>query len=169
MLAEGRSGEKRKSDPGRLVPDPEEVLSQDLSDVPFAVSPLHQTPGQVRPLGSVLQALDGFVVGGDRHVVDVVQESVDGRQIDLLGVGMRIQRIPHGGGNLPGIGVLPGQAQIPVRVIGEEPGFHHVVQGLGIHPDYSSRKHKMSKRVRHVESDQRVTGYPQKTAGTRPG
>ena len=36
-------------------------------------------------------------------------------------------------------------------------------------PDYSSRKHKMSKRVRHVESDQRVTGYPQKTAGTRPG
>ena len=36
-------------------------------------------------------------------------------------------------------------------------------------PDYSSRKHKMSKRARHVESDQRVTGYPQKTAGTRPG
>ena len=30
-------------------------------------------------------------------------------------------------------------------------------------------KHKMSKRARHVESDQRVTGYPQKTAGTRPG
>ena len=38
-----------------------------------------------------------------------------------------------------------------------------------ISPDYSSRKHKMSKRARHVESDQRVTGYPQKTAGTRPG
>ena len=36
-------------------------------------------------------------------------------------------------------------------------------------PDYSSRKHKMSKRARHVESNQRVTGYPQKTAGTRPG
>ena len=36
-------------------------------------------------------------------------------------------------------------------------------------PDYSSRKHKMSKRARHVESDQRVTGYPQKTAETRPG
>ena len=30
-------------------------------------------------------------------------------------------------------------------------------------------KHKMSKRARHVESDQRVTGYPQKTAETRPG
>ena len=27
-------------------------------------------------------------------------------------------------------------------------------------PDYSSRKHKMSKRARHVESDQRVTGIP---------
>ena len=65
-------------------------------------------------------------------MVDVVQESVDGRQIDFLGVGMRIQRIPHGGGNLPGIGVLPGQAEIPVRVVGEEPGFHHVVQGPGI-------------------------------------
>ena len=38
-----------------------------------------------------------------------------------------------------------------------------------ITPDYSSRKHKMSKRARHVESDQRVTGYPQKTAETRPG
>ena len=36
-------------------------------------------------------------------------------------------------------------------------------------PDYSPRKHKMSKRARHVESDQRVTGYPQKTAETRPG
>ena len=36
-------------------------------------------------------------------------------------------------------------------------------------PDYSPRKHKMSKRARHVESDQRVTGYPQKTAATRPG
>ena len=36
-------------------------------------------------------------------------------------------------------------------------------------PDYSSRKHKMSKRARHVESDQRVTGYPQKTDGIRPG
>ena len=36
-------------------------------------------------------------------------------------------------------------------------------------PDYSSRKHKLSKRARHVESDQRVTGYPQKTAETRPG
>ena len=34
-------------------------------------------------------------------MVDVVQKSVDGRQIDFLGVGMRIQRIPHGGGNLP--------------------------------------------------------------------
>ena len=39
----------------------------------------------------------------------------------------------------------------------------------GMNPDYSSRKHKMSKRARHVESDQRVTGYPQKTAETRPG
>ena len=38
-----------------------------------------------------------------------------------------------------------------------------------LNPDYSSRKHKMSKRARHVESNQRVTGYPQKTAGTRPG
>ena len=38
-----------------------------------------------------------------------------------------------------------------------------------VNPDYSSRKHKMSKRARHVESDQRVTGYPQKTAETRPG
>ena len=38
-----------------------------------------------------------------------------------------------------------------------------------ITPDYSSRKHKMSKRARHVESDQRVTGYPQKTAEPRPG
>ena len=38
-----------------------------------------------------------------------------------------------------------------------------------INPDYSSCKHKMSKRARHVESDQRVTGYPQKTAETRPG
>ena len=38
-----------------------------------------------------------------------------------------------------------------------------------ISPDYSSRKHKMSKRARHVESDQRVTGYPQKTDGIRPG
>ena len=36
-------------------------------------------------------------------------------------------------------------------------------------PDYSSRKHKMSKRALHVESDQRVTGYPQKTDGIRPG
>ena len=36
-------------------------------------------------------------------------------------------------------------------------------------PDYSSRKHKMSKRARHVESDQRVTRYPQKTDGIRPG
>ena len=36
-------------------------------------------------------------------------------------------------------------------------------------PDYSSRKHKLSKRALHVESDQRVTGYPQKTAETRPG
>ena len=36
-------------------------------------------------------------------------------------------------------------------------------------PDYSPRKHKMSKRACYVESDQRVTGYPQKTAGTRPG
>ena len=34
---------------------------------------------------------------------------------------------------------------------------------LSMNPDYSSRKHKMSKRARHVESDQRVTGYPQKT------
>ncbi len=33
-----------------------------------------------------------------------------------------------------------------------------------IDPDYSSRKHKMSKRALHVESDQRVTGYPQKNA-----
>ena len=56
--------------PGCLVPDPEEVLPQDLSDVPIAVSPLHQTLGQVRPLGSVFQILDGLVVGGDRHVVD---------------------------------------------------------------------------------------------------
>ena len=38
-----------------------------------------------------------------------------------------------------------------------------------VSPDYSSRKHKMSKRARHVESDQRVTGYPQNTAETRPG
>ena len=38
-----------------------------------------------------------------------------------------------------------------------------------VNPDYSSHKHKMNKRARHVESDQRVTGYPQKTAGTRPG
>ena len=38
-----------------------------------------------------------------------------------------------------------------------------------MNPDYSPRKHKMSKRARHVESDQRVTGYPQKTDGTRPG
>ena len=36
-------------------------------------------------------------------------------------------------------------------------------------PDYSSCKHKMIKRIRHVESDQRVTGYPQKTDGIRPG
>ena len=36
-------------------------------------------------------------------------------------------------------------------------------------PDYSSRKHKMSKRARQVESNQRVTGYPQKTDGIRPG
>ena len=35
--------------------------------------------------------------------------------------------------------------------------------------DYSSRKHKMSTRARHVESNQRVTGYPQKTAETRLG
>ena len=39
----------------------------------------------------------------------------------------------------------------------------------GVVPDYSSRKHKMSKRARQVESNQRVTGYPQKTAETRPG
>ena len=44
-----------------------------------------------------------------------------------------------------------------------------VRSGRLFNPDYSSRKHKMSKRARHVESDQRVTGYPQKTAGTRPG
>ena len=31
------------------------------------------------------------------------------------------------------------------------------------------RKHKMSKRARQIESNQRVTGYPQKTAETRPG
>ena len=42
------------------------------------------------------------------------------------------------------------------------------VEGL-LNPDYSSRKHKMSKRALHVESDQRVTGYPQKTDGIRPG
>ena len=36
-------------------------------------------------------------------------------------------------------------------------------------PDYSSRKHNMSKRARHIESDQRVTGYSQKTAGSQPG
>ena len=46
--------------------------------------------------------------------------------------------------------------------------LHQLVQDL-VTPDYSSRKHKMSKRARHVESDQRVTGYPQKTAETRPG
>ncbi len=40
---------------------------------------------------------------------------------------------------------------------------------VNVTPDYSSRKHKMSKRARHVESDQRVTGYPQKTDGIRPG
>ena len=65
-------------------------------------------------------------------MVDVVQESVDGRQIDFLDVGMRVQRIPHGGGNLPGIGELLREANIPVRVVGEKPGFQHVVQGLGI-------------------------------------
>ena len=38
-----------------------------------------------------------------------------------------------------------------------------------INPDYSSRKHKMGKRSRHVESDQRVTGYPQKKVESRRG
>ena len=48
---------------------------------------------------------------------------------------------------------------------------HFPRQSLQVYmdPDYSSCKHKMSKRARHVESDQRVTGYPQKTAETRPG
>ena len=36
-------------------------------------------------------------------------------------------------------------------------------------PDYSSYKHKMGKRSRHVESDQRVTGYPQKKVESRRG
>ena len=58
---------------------------------------------------------------------------------------------------------------------GEEPFVFPILfigrvrTGFILIPDYSSRKHKMSKRARHVESDQRVTGYPQKTAGTRPG
>ena len=38
-----------------------------------------------------------------------------------------------------------------------------------ITPDYSSHKHKTSKCSRHVASDQRVTGYPQKKIETRRG
>ena len=41
------------------------------------------------------------------------------------------------------------------------------VARVPINPDYSSRKHKMGKRSRHVESDQRVTGYPQKKVESR--
>ena len=50
------------------------------------------------------------------------------------------------------------------RMILENPEFLPLAGSPRLTPDYSSCRHKMSKRVRHVESDQRVTGYPQKKA-----
>ena len=66
-----------------------------------------------------------------------------------------------------GVSTLPGSIPRP-KFVGVVQRVDRIV-GNGRIPDYSSRKHKMSKRARHVESDQRVTGYPQKTAETRPG
>ena len=68
---------------------------------------------------------------------------------------------PDGTFDVPGI--PPGRHQLQVT------HSDYATYESTLVPDYSSRKHKMSKRARHVESDQRVTGYPQKTAGTQPG
>ncbi len=53
---------------------------------------------------------------------------------------------------------------VPMSAVDARTGKIAITKVRVLSPDYSSRKHKMSKRVRHVESDQRVAGYPQKKA-----